>query len=178
MQSAVIGVLIFTGIVIHWPSNATAFGWMIVVHNVMAALLVINAVIALLNALTTGSIKQFIPYPQGFFSQAIDQAVYYVKGIFLGEPHPHEKRVGARLNPLQQATYLVILNILLPGQVITGILIWGAQRWPDLTSSSRRSRIPPADPHPDRMVLRGLRDPAHLPDHHRRQHRSPASGAW
>ena len=135
MQSAVIGILIFTGIVIHWPSNAATFGWMILVHNIMAALLVINAIVALLNALTTGLIKQFIPYPQGFFSQAIDQAVYYVKGIFLGESHPHEKEEGNKLNPLQQATYLVILNILLPAQIITGILIWGAQRWPDLTSS-------------------------------------------
>jgi thiosulfate reductase cytochrome b subunit len=58
-----------------------------------------------------------------------------VKGIFLGESHPHEKEEGNKLNPLQQATYLVILNILLPAQIITGILIWGAQRWPDLTSS-------------------------------------------
>ena len=134
MQATVIGVLIVTGIVIHWPSNATAFGWMIVAHNVAAAILVINAAIALVDALATGSVKRFIPHPQGFFSQAIDQTVYYAKGIFIGEPHPHEKRVGARLNPLQQATYLVILNILLPGQIITGILIWGAQRWPDFTS--------------------------------------------
>lgn len=134
MQAIVIGILIVTGIVIHWPNNATAFGWMIVAHNVAAAILVINAAIALVDAVATGSVKRFIPHPQGFFSQAIDQAVYYAKGIFLGEPHPHEKRVGARLNPLQQATYLVILNILLPGQVITGILIWGAQRWPDFTS--------------------------------------------
>ncbi len=134
MQAAVIGVLIVTGIVIHWPTNPTTFGWMIVAHNVAAAILVINAVIALVDALATGSVKRFIPHPHGFFSQAIDQTVYYAKGIFLGEPHPHEKRVGARLNPLQQATYLVILNILLPGQVITGILIWGAQRWPGFTS--------------------------------------------
>jgi thiosulfate reductase cytochrome b subunit len=134
MQATVIGVLIVTGIVIHWPTNATAFGWMIVAHNVAAAILVINALVALVDSLATGSVKRFIPHPQGFFSQAIDQTVYYAKGIFLGEPHPHEKRVGARLNPLQQATYLVILNILLPGQVITGILIWGAQRWPSFTS--------------------------------------------
>lgn len=134
MQAIVIGVLIITGIVIHWPNNATAFGWMIMAHNVAAAILVINAAIALVDALATGSVKRFIPHPQGFFSQAIDQTVYYAKGIFIGEPHPHEKRVGARLNPLQQATYLVILNILLPGQIITGILIWGAQRWPDFTS--------------------------------------------
>ena len=135
MQAVVIGILIFSGIVIHWPTSSATFGWMIVAHNVTAAILVLNALVALVDSVATGSVKRFIPHPQGFFSQAIDQTVYYAKGIFLGEPHPHEKRVGARLNPLQQATYLVILNILLPLQIITGILIWGAQRWPEFTSA-------------------------------------------
>ncbi|MEA2010509.1 MAG: cytochrome b/b6 domain-containing protein, partial [Actinomycetota bacterium] len=82
-----------------------------------------------------GFIKEFIPSPQGFFSQAIAQVIYYTKGIFVGDPHPHEKEPGDKLNPLQQGTYLVILNVLLPLQILTGILIWGAQRWPDLTSN-------------------------------------------
>jgi len=135
MQAALIGVLIVSGIVIHWPGSASAFSWMILAHNVTAIILVINAVVALIDALATGFIKEFIPSPQGFFSQAIAQVVYYTKGIFVGDPHPHEKEPGDKLNPLQQGTYLVILNILLPLQIITGILIWGAQRWPDLTSS-------------------------------------------
>ena len=135
MQAAVIGVLILTGIIIHWPSSASAFSWMILVHNIMAVILVINAVVALADAVATGFIREFIPSTQGFFSQAIGQATYYTKGIFVGDPHPHEKEPGDKLNPLQQGTYLVILNILLPLQILTGILIWGAQRWPDLTSN-------------------------------------------
>ena len=35
-----------------------------------------------------------------------------------------------KLNPLQQVTYLGILNVLLPAQIITGVLIWGLQEWP------------------------------------------------
>jgi thiosulfate reductase cytochrome b subunit len=66
----------------------------------------------------------------GFFGQAIQQARYYLSGIFRGEPHPFEKSPKRKLNPLQQATYLIILNLLLPLQVVTGILIWGMQRWP------------------------------------------------
>jgi len=38
------------------------------------------------------------------------------------------------MNPLQQVTYLVILNVLLPLQMITGVLIWGAQTWPDVAA--------------------------------------------
>jgi thiosulfate reductase cytochrome b subunit len=39
------------------------------------------------------------------------------------------------MNPLQQMTYVVILNVLLPLQMLTGIMIWGAQHWPSLTAS-------------------------------------------
>ena len=42
-----------------------------------------------------------------------------------------EKTKENRLNPLQQVTYLAILNILLPLQVITGLMLyWGSQNWP------------------------------------------------
>lgn len=66
---------------------------------------------------------------------AISQAIYYVRGIFKNEPHPFEKTSEKKLNPLQQVTYFGILNVLLPLQGITGILMWGAQRWPELTES-------------------------------------------
>jgi thiosulfate reductase cytochrome b subunit len=61
--------------------------------------------------------------------------MYYSRGIFAGEPHPLEKTKERRLNPLQQVTYLAILNILLPAQVITGVLIWGMQEWPQLAAA-------------------------------------------
>jgi len=60
------------------------------------------------------------------------QAMYYSQGIFAGAAHPLEKSKDNKLNPLQQITYLAILNILLPAQVITGVLIWGLQRWPHI----------------------------------------------
>jgi thiosulfate reductase cytochrome b subunit len=33
-------------------------------------------------------------------------------------------------------TYLAILNVLLPLQVLTGLLMWGRQQWPDLAARS------------------------------------------
>ena len=65
--------------------------------------------------------------------QASEQAMFYLKGIFKGEVHPFEKKPEKKLNPLQQVTYIGLLNVLLPLQGLTGILMWGAQRWPDLT---------------------------------------------
>jgi thiosulfate reductase cytochrome b subunit len=35
---------------------------------------------------------------------------------------------------LQQVTYLGLLNVLLPLQIISGVLMWGAQRWPTIAA--------------------------------------------
>ena len=73
-------------------------------------------------------------FRSGFFDQAVVQALYYVRGIFKGEPHPYEKTRDSKLNPLQQMTYFGLLNVLLPLQIITGALMWGVQQWPDIAN--------------------------------------------
>lgn len=136
LQTFVILLLIFTGLVIHKPDTfgIFSFSYVVLVHNIMAAILVVNAGLSLFYHLASGEIQQFIPRPYGFFDQAIVQAKYYLQGIFRHDPHPFEKTPQRKLNPLQQVTYFAILNFLLPLQTITGILMWGVQRWPDLTS--------------------------------------------
>lgn len=134
LQTFVIGLLLVTGLIIHRPD---IFGWlsfrhMVTLHNVLAAILVINATLSLFYHLVSGEIQQFIPRPYGFFDQAILQAKFYLRGIFKGDAHPFEKTPSKKLNPLQQATYFGILNVLLPLQVLTGALMWGVQRWPDI----------------------------------------------
>jgi thiosulfate reductase cytochrome b subunit len=137
LQTFTILGLIFTGLVIHKPDlfGLFAFKSMVQVHNILAAIVVINAALSLFYHLASGEIKQFIPRPAGFYDQAIVQAKFYLQGIFKNEPHPFEKVPERKLNPLQQLTYFGLLNVLLPGQVITGALMWGAQRWPDLALS-------------------------------------------
>ena len=102
------------------------------VHNVVGFILLINAVFSLFYHLASGEIKQYLPEPKGFIGRSIAQAMYYSKGIFEGARHPIAKSHDHKLNPLQQVTYLAILNMLLPAQIITGTLIWGAQEWPEI----------------------------------------------
>lgn len=132
LQTLGIVILLFTGLIIHRPDMFGGFSFrnMVTVHNVLAGILAINAVLSLFYHLTTGMIKQYIPRPRGFFDDAISQAKYYLQGIFKGEAHPFEKTAVRKMNPLQQVTYVGILNILLPLQGLTGILMWGVQRWP------------------------------------------------
>jgi thiosulfate reductase cytochrome b subunit len=133
LQTFAIVLLIFTGLVIHRPDTFGIFSFsgVVLVHNIVATVLGINAVLSLFFHLASGEIQQYLPRPRGFFDQSITQAKFYLQGIFKGAEHPFEKTPDKKLNPLQQLTYFAILNVLLPLQGITGILIWGAQRWPN-----------------------------------------------
>jgi thiosulfate reductase cytochrome b subunit len=136
LQTFSIVFLLLTGLVIHRPDifGVFSFPHMVTIHNVLAAILVINAALSLFWHLTTGVIRQYIPRPVGFFDDAIVQAKFYQSGIFKGEAHPFEKRKDQKMNPLQQATYFGLLNVLLPLQIITGALMWSVQKWPQITS--------------------------------------------
>ncbi len=132
LQAAAILTLLLTGINIHNPQHFNPFGFAtaVQIHNVLGFLLIANAFLGVFYYVTTGTIRQFLPEPVDFISLSVRQARYYLLGIFHGESHPLEKTPQRRLNPLQQITYLVILNMLLPLQMVTGLLMWSGQRWP------------------------------------------------
>ena len=134
LQAITIVTLLLTGLVIHRPDlfAAISFSGVVSLHNVLAAILVLNAALSLFYHLATERMQEYIPRPYGFFDDAIRQAKYYVSGIFKGEPHPFEKRPDDRMNPIQKLTYFGILNVLLPLQILTGALMWGVQRWPEV----------------------------------------------
>jgi thiosulfate reductase cytochrome b subunit len=111
-----------------------SFPYVVGVHNVLGFILLANAALALFYNLASGEIRQYLPEPKGFIARSMVQAMYYSQGIFAGKPHPLEKTKEHKLNPLQQMTYLAILNVLLPAQIITGVLIWGLQRWPNIAA--------------------------------------------
>ena len=136
LQTASIVILLFTGLIIHRPDifGVFSFRGMVTIHNVLAVILVINALLSLFYHLVTDRMREFIPHPYGFFDDAILQAKYYISGIFKGEGHPFEKVPNSRMNPIQKATYFGILNVLLPLQIITGALMWGVQKWPEVAN--------------------------------------------
>ena len=134
---AVSGIaLIVTGLEVHgmggWSfmSLSTA----VAVHNVFAVILIVNAFLALFYHLATAAIRNFIPHPRGFLAQAFEHMTYQARGIFYGESHPRNA-AGQKLNPLQQITYLALLNVLFPLQIVTGALIWSVGKWPAVANA-------------------------------------------
>ena len=136
LQAATITLLIITGLVIHNPALFAIFSfkYMVQVHNVLGFILLINAALSLFYHVATGEIKQYLPEPKGLINEMIAQSLYYMKGIFMGAPHPSEKSREQKLNPLQQITYAGILNVLLPAQILTGLMIWGIGYMPEVSA--------------------------------------------
>ena len=135
-QAAGILLLVLSGVVIHWPEalRVVPFSLAVSIHNVLGFVLLLNAFLGFFYYVATGTIRQYLPEPQDFISMGIAQLMYYIRGIFRGDPHPLEKTSRRRLNPLQQVTYLVILNVLLPLQLVTGLIMWSGQMQPGLLS--------------------------------------------
>lgn len=134
LQAAGILLLVLSGLCLHNPGwcGPIDFATVVLIHNFLGFLLIANAFLGLFYHATTGAIRQYLPEPHDFVSLSVRQARYYLRGMFRGEPHPLQKTPDRRLNPLQQVTYLMILNVLLPLQIVTGVLMWGGQRWPEL----------------------------------------------
>lgn len=133
LQAAIMVALIVTGFEIHAPDSFQLSGFeaAVATHKTLGFLLMANAFLGMLYHLFSGEIRQYFSSSMDFLPLAIRQATYYLYGIFRGSPHPFVKRPDRKHNPLQRSVYVIILNVLLPLQVVTGLLLWGAQRWPD-----------------------------------------------
>ena len=135
-------LLIASGLRIHAPGA----GWIVdlaeavSLHNAFAVVLMLNAFLALFYHLATKAIRNFIPHPHGLLARMLEHMAYQSRGIFYGDAHP-ENAPGHKLNPLQQLTYLALLNVLFPLQIATGLLIWAAGHWPDVATAVGGLRV-------------------------------------
>jgi thiosulfate reductase cytochrome b subunit len=128
--------LVVTGLEIHGVGGPVLMSLptAVLAHNAFAVILIVNGFLALFYHLATAAIRNFIPNPRGFVASALEHMTYQARGIFYGESHP-KNAVGEKLNPLQQVTYLALLNVLFPVQIVTGALIWAVGRWPSVADA-------------------------------------------
>jgi len=134
---AVSGIaLIVTGLEVHGDGGLSFMNLptAVAIHNTFAVILIVNAFLALFYHLATAAIRNFIPHPRGFVANALEHMTYQARGIFYGESHPRNA-AGQKLNPLQQITYLALLNVLFPLQIVTGALIWAVGKWPAVANA-------------------------------------------
>jgi thiosulfate reductase cytochrome b subunit len=132
MAGAGLGLLA-TGFVLRGGAGAGLAGT-VAIHEVLAVVLVVNASLSLFWHVTTAAIRSFLPEPRGLLGRILEHLEWQTRGIFRGHPHPGPPE-GQKLNPLQQLTYLALLNLLFPLQIATGVAIWAVGHWPSVAEA-------------------------------------------
>ena len=121
-------VLIVTGLQIRYREllGLMKFRTAVDIHNMFGFILIFNFFIWLVFYILTGKIRIYIPplNIKKFVTGCIRQARYYGYGLFMGEENPHHSTADNKFNPMQQMAYLSIMLLLIPLQLVTGLLLW------------------------------------------------------
>ena len=120
LQALMIIFLVVTGLEIHGTYTLMGFKRAVTLHNYVGLAWLGMFFFFAFWLIITGEWRQYIPTTK----KLISVIRYYIIGIFKGEPHPVQKSKGAKHNPLQRLTYLGISAVLLPAQMITGLLYY------------------------------------------------------
>ena len=128
LQALLIIILIITGLEIHGTLHYPGFEKVCLWHNICGWAILILSIFAIFWHFTTGNWKYYIT-GTGDLSIMIR---YYLWGIMKGEPHPFSKSRDRKFNPLQAMAYLFLKLILLPLQILSGVLYY---YYPFLASS-------------------------------------------
>lgn len=126
LQMVLIFILLITGLEVHGVFTLFGFEQAVNIHNFTGISWLIAFAFFIFWLFTTGEWKQYIPTTKKLFAVML----YYGYGIFKGQPHPVPKRKEAKHNPLQRLTYLGLAALLLPLQMISGLLYWTFNSWP------------------------------------------------
>ncbi len=127
--------LALSGFNIHFAREFNVFGTLsaaIAVHNVIGVAVSINYILWWVYTVGTRRIRFYLPDHDDMPAGVVRQARYYLFGIFRGDPHPFEEGETRKFNPLQKWTYLGVMTVLLPVQVVTGLgLLFLIEDWQD-----------------------------------------------
>ena len=117
-QASLIIFLALTGFEVHGSYSIFGFEKAAEFHRVASWLLLGLIIFAIFWHLTTGEWRHYIPTTK----QLKEQVIYYISGIFRGDPHPTIRTGLSKLNPLQRLVYLGFKVILVPITIISGVL--------------------------------------------------------
>lgn len=120
--------LSMTGIQIRFPEFVNLFGSYksaISLHNTAGIVVSISYILWLFYYLFIAGtlVKLYVPTLDDIKRGMIRQALFYFFHFFRGGPNPHHSMPDDKFNPMQKFAYLMIMLILLPLVIVSGILI-------------------------------------------------------
>lgn len=116
-------LLIVTGLSIQFsnPSVVVQFKIAVAIHNIAGVLLTISYLVFFLGNLFTVNGKYYIFEVKGFITRLMKQFRYYTIGIFRKELPPFPVTMEQKFNPLQQFSYVILMYVLVPLAILSGI---------------------------------------------------------
>lgn len=123
-------LLILSGASLHFSDAALPllpFAVAVKVHNVAGLALTAMYAVFVVGNIVSGNWWQYVPKPGGFLQRCWAQTRFYCWGIFAGEPHPYPPTPAANFNSLQQIIYWLIMYMLMPALIVTGLVFL----WPE-----------------------------------------------
>jgi thiosulfate reductase cytochrome b subunit len=133
VHALAIVLLVFTGIQLRFPDFIKWFGTFaaaVNIHNIFGFIVTFAYLLWIGFYLWKRQlVKQYVPTRSDFLVGVPTQSVYYFARIFFGDPSPFEPTPQAKFNSLQKTTYFGIMFLLVPLQIVTGILLWDLERF-------------------------------------------------
>jgi thiosulfate reductase cytochrome b subunit len=126
-------MLVLTGIQLRVPNFFTWFGTFksaVKIHNIFGFVVLFDYLIWLGFYLVTRQlIRQYVPTIKDYTIGVPSQAAYYFARFFLGDRPRFEPTREEKFNSLQKTTYFGIMFVLVPLQILTGVLLWDLERF-------------------------------------------------
>jgi thiosulfate reductase cytochrome b subunit len=117
--------LAITGISLHFADPAlplVEFSLAARVHDIAGIALVAVYSLFVIANIVSGNWWQYVPKPPGVLERCWVQLKWYMWGIFKGAPHPYRVSEEANFNALQAISYWVIMYMVLPVMLLTGVI--------------------------------------------------------
>jgi thiosulfate reductase cytochrome b subunit len=145
IHALAIVLLVLTGLQLRFPDLVGWFGSFrsaVNIHNILGFIVLFDYLLWFgFYAVTRGLLKQYVPTPEDVTIGIPQQSTYYFARIFFGDPAPFGPTPEAKFNALQKTTYFGIMFILVPLQILTGVLLWDLERFRDLIEALGGVRV-------------------------------------
>lgn len=122
-----------TGLSLHIarPEALIEFSLAVRIHNVAGVLLACLYTFFVIANAVTGNWWQYVPKPPGILARCWVQTRYYCWGVFKGEPEPFPVTREVNFNALQALIYWLIMYIVMPLVILSGLVYLYPQLAPD-----------------------------------------------
>lgn len=118
-------ILIITGISMQSSveSSILDFKTAVSLHNIAGGLVTVCYFLFFIGNIVTDNSKFYMIKPKGFIKRPAKQAFYYIWGMFHNMKAPYPLSEKRKFNPLQKYFYVLIMYLVVPAVIITGIAL-------------------------------------------------------